>query len=93
MFNRTPSAETRKLNEALDDAFVALTPHDDDFETIVNGIDKLARLKYDISQKSRVSPDTYALIAGNILGIVIIVGYEHAHPIISKAPGLLRLIR
>lgn len=37
----------------------------------------------------RVSPDTWAMIAANLAGIVVIVGYERLHVIASKALGFV----
>lgn len=37
----------------------------------------------------RISPDTLAVVAGNLLGIGIIISYEHFHPIASKALGFV----
>lgn len=36
-------------------------------------------------KSNRISPDTLAVIAGNLLGIILILGYEKADIITSKA--------
>ena len=36
------------------------------------------------SQRSRINPDTLAIIAGNLLGILLIVAYEQKHVMTSK---------
>jgi predicted RND superfamily exporter protein len=49
-----------------------------------------AQLKQrDVDQPWRVSPDTLAIVGANVLGIVMILGYERANVIASKALGLL----
>lgn len=40
-------------------------------------------------RKKRVSPETLAIIGGNIAGIVLILGYEHVHVVTSKALGFV----
>lgn len=37
---------------------------------------------------SSVSPDTKAVVIGNLLGILIIVAYENAHVITTRAFGM-----
>lgn len=39
----------------------------------------------EIARRKRVSPETLALIAANLTGIVVIIGYERANVIASKA--------
>ena len=41
------------------------------------------------SKKKRLSPDTIAVIAGNLLGIILILGYERANVITTKALGFV----
>jgi hypothetical protein len=36
-----------------------------------------------------VSPDTIAVVAGNLLGIILILGYEKADVITTKALGFV----
>lgn len=42
-------------------------------------------------RRDSVSPDTLALIAGNLMGILLIVAYEQKHVMTSK--GLAQLLR
>ena len=41
-------------------------------------------------QHHRVSPDTIALVLGNLAGILIIVAYEQKHVMTSKAMGFIK---
>lgn len=62
-------------------------------EEFVELTTKLRRL-YDIKAENRsdpVSRDTLALIAGNLLGILLIVAYEQRHVMTSK--GFSQIIR
>lgn len=64
-----------------------------DSEEYVKQMDKLKQL-YVIRQntrRTRISADTIAICVTNLLGIVVIVGYENRHVITSK--GLGEIIR
>lgn len=50
---------------------------------------KLKEVDSNVNAKKRVSPDTWAIVGGNILGIVTIVSYERTHAIASKAIGFV----
>lgn len=39
--------------------------------------------------KSRISPDTMAVVVGNLLGIVLVMSYERNAVIVSKAFGMI----
>lgn len=45
---------------------------------------KLYKLK-EVDSKKRVSPDNLAALATNIVGILLVLNYEHAHVMTSKA--------
>lgn len=41
--------------------------------------------KAELGRRFKVTHDTLAIVAGNLLGIAIVVGYERAHVLTSKA--------
>lgn len=43
----------------------------------------------ELGNKRRISPDTIAIVAGNLIGIVIILGFERGHIITTKALGFI----
>lgn len=47
----------------------------------------------EIEDRSRPSMDTMLIVGANILGIVIIVGYEHAHVVTSKAAAFIMRLK
>jgi len=49
---------------------------------------RLNKLRSD-EQRNRLSPDTIAIVAANVLGILIVVGYEQGNVIASKALALV----
>lgn len=86
MFNPEPTEKSR-LDQAIDaifDEMSDLRSDEEDYATMVNQLTKLYALKEPESKK-RVSPDTLAIVAGNLLGIILIVGHERANVVTSKA--------
>ena len=61
-------------------------PHTKEYASTVDQLTKLYALK---ETPSRLSPDTLATIAANLFGIAMIVGYERANVMTSKAIGFL----
>lgn len=55
------------------------------FEDVMDLLDKRKKL----TEKKTVSPDTIALILGNLIGIAMVLGYEKANVITSKAFGMV----
>jgi hypothetical protein len=47
----------------------------------------------EIVRRKRVSPDTLALIAANLSGIIVIIGYERVNVIASKALGFVSRLK
>ena len=88
MFNFRKETDPNQLQELIDQHTVELLNNNYDNEEYARRVDqlsKLCKLQETQSPKFRVSPDTLALIAANLLGIVIVVAYEHAHVVTSKA--------
>jgi hypothetical protein len=52
-------------------------------------VDQMSKL-YKLREENSVSMDTWATIAANILGIVIVLNHERAHVIASKSFGFVR---
>lgn len=79
------------LNEVLNSMFFEMIEEDKDsekFAKMVNNVETLYKLK-EVDSKKRVSPDTMLVVAGNLLGIILIVGHERAHVITSRAIGFV----
>lgn len=87
--------EKTKLEDAIDRVLEHMedeSPDSDEYAKMADQVVKLYALK-EVDVKKRVSPDTLAIIAGNLAGIVMIVGYERAHIVTSKAIGFLLKLR
>lgn len=79
------------LAKALDKAYAKLLKPDitdEDFGKNVDQVVKLYKLA-DENTAPRVSPDTLAMIAANLTGIVLILKHEHVNVIASKAFSLI----
>lgn len=84
---------TWKKNESseLDETITQLirqmdgfTGDQEEYATMVDQLDKLYKLRQN-DKPDRVSKDTLAIVAGNLVGILVIVGYEQRHVITTKA--------
>lgn len=54
----------------------------------LSDLERLIRLKKE-EKVNRVSPDTMAIVLGNLVGILIIVAYEQKHIMTSRATGFV----
>jgi hypothetical protein len=79
------------LDEQIDRINVQLAtvnPGTQDYDEMFGRLERAIRLKKE-ERSNRVSPDTIVMVAGNLLGIGIIVGYERFQVMGSRALGLL----
>ncbi len=86
--------EPSGLEKEIDALLVEMSKTDRSTKEYSSMADQLAKL-YPLLGKTekRVSPDTLAAIAGNLLGIVMILGHERAHVVTSKALGFVMKLR
>lgn len=66
-----------------------MPPTDENYDKVSEQYVKLTKLNSEITSKKRVSPDVLAGTATNLLGILLILNYEHAHVFTSKAAGFV----
>lgn len=69
-----------------------LSAETEEFDKVLNQLERLHVLDTG-NRKERVSPDTLALVLGNLAGIGLIVGYERTHVVTSKALGFVLKLR
>lgn len=79
----------QELDEAIKRAMANLACVNLDSKEYTATLQHLERLYALKGNRQRVSPDTVLLVAGNLLGILVIVSYEHGHVIASKGFNLL----
>lgn len=85
----------RKEDSVLDDPIEMVLqkmetagPESSEYPVYLSELEVLVRLKRD-EKSNRISPDTMAIVLGNLLGILIIVGYEHGHVFGSRAQNFI----
>jgi len=94
MFIMKPQKDDDQLIAAIDVLYAKmsdLSPESREYSAVVDQLQKLYSLKD--NSKSYVSPDTLAMVAGNLAGILLIVGHERAHVVTSKAINFLLKLR
>lgn len=58
-------------------------PDSEEYERMLGYLERLNQVKAN-EPKHRISPDTMAIVLGNLIGIMIIVIYEQKHVLVSK---------
>lgn len=87
--------EPTKLEKVLDDLLDLMLETDTNSEEYAKMADLLVKLyklkEVDINAtaKKRLSPDTLAVVFGNLAGILLVLGYEQVGVVSSKAFGLV----
>lgn len=76
------------LITSLELTMLAADPESDQYSLLLAHLERLTQMKVN-TKPSRVSRDTLFIVAGNIVGIVIMVGYERFAVMGSKATMLL----
>lgn len=74
--------------EAILSQMTTVTPGSDEYTTLSAQLEQLMKIKTQ-ERGNRISPDTWAIIGANLLGILVIVSYEHTHALTSKAMNQL----
>lgn len=64
-------------------------PDSDEYAKTNDQLIKLYKLREEVNFKKTVSPDVLAQVAGSLAGIVMILAYERAHIVTSKAIGFV----
>jgi hypothetical protein len=82
-----PSALDKEIDRLLKTLSV-MDPYDEEYPNVADQLVKLYKLK-EVDSKSRVSKDVWIGAGVNLVGILTIVSYEHAHALTSKALGFV----
>lgn len=93
MFKIKTPIKPSALEDAIDRLLVEMNSTDpvtDEYGKLVERLDKLHKMK--VAEKDngrRVSADAMLTVGANLAGIVLILGFERAHIITSKALGFV----
>jgi hypothetical protein len=88
MLNITKRNKQSELDKEIDRQLCVLLEQAESPEQIKEAIDLINQRK-PAKEKKTVSPDTLAIVIGNLAGIILILGYEKANVITSKALGFV----
>lgn len=83
--------EKTMLEEEIDAVLLSMKDmyvDSDEYEVALNHLSKLHEMNSK-EKKWNVSPDTMAVVAGNLLGIMLILKHEELNIITSKAMGFV----
>lgn len=83
----TTKKERNELEEEIHSVLCNMStypPDSEEYTVMVANLERLYKTK-SYEKDRKVSPDTIAIIAGNLLGIALILGYEKANVITTKA--------
>jgi hypothetical protein len=91
MFGRFVRDKPSILDEPIARLLTELNTFETDTEEYSKAIEHLERLNRMKAEerRPRVNPDSWAIVAGNLLGILIIVAYEQKHVMVSKGLGFV----
>ena len=80
------------LDKPISDVLVEMSlygPDTPEFKAQIENLERLTELKEKKTSKTAVSPDTIAIVVGNLVSVALILGYEHGHVLTTKALGFL----
>lgn len=93
-YSRAPAGKTG-LEEEIDRVLAQMktqAAEDTEYAAMVKQLNRLYKLK-DLDRPQRVSPDTLAIIAGNLTVALLIVKYERLEIVTSKVQSFLLKLR
>lgn len=83
---------TPTLEEVIDRVLLALKDMEvtsPDFARTVEQLDKLKKMQTPAKEKRQISMDTLLTVGANLAGIALILGFEKANVVTSKALGFV----
>ena len=95
MYTDEPTHNKIGLETAIDDLLKQMSEmkgETEEYSLLADQLVKLYKLK-EIDAPKRISPDTLAIVIGNLAGIAFIVAYEKANIVTSKALGFVLKLR
>jgi hypothetical protein len=87
VFERLRHEKTSIYDEPINKVLKSLETYgveDPEFEKAMNHLERLSKMKAEKGRKP-ISNDTMLIVAGNLLGILVMVAYEQKHVVTSNA--------
>lgn len=95
MFWSKKPSEPAKLDKVIDellDEMITTSGETEQYTAMTENLVKLSKVKAE-GKPERLTPETLALVSGNLLGIMLIVGHERTRVLTSKAIGFVKTLR
>lgn len=92
MLENFPKRKKSSFDEPIDRVLAHMKNtdlEDEEFAKLMTHLERFNRLRIEDKSRSKVSPDTMAIVVGNLVGLVIIVGFERNNIITSKGLGFI----
>lgn len=86
--DKTPSLYDQLIDDCMNE-MLHLSSDSDAYSKMLDSLKDLHKLRDTEKSRIRVSPDAVAGIAGNLLGIGMIMSFEKANVITTKALGFV----
>lgn len=95
MFAKKSQNNPSPLEALRDDMLLEVKGYALDSDEYIKIIDQIVKVQtlIDANRRQSVSPDTIAMIVGNLAGIGLILSYERVNVIASKAVGFVLKLR
>jgi hypothetical protein len=96
MFKKTPDTQLEALNDAIDTLFAEMKGFDsfaDEYAAMTKQVAGLMKLREELTSGRRISPDALAGLVGSLSGILLILNFERAGAVTSKALGFVSKFR
>lgn len=80
-----------ELDEPIEEVLSHMRGHDpdsDEYKSLFGQLERMINLRRE-ERGSDITPNQVLAVAGNLLGILIIVAYEQKHVMVSKALGFV----
>lgn len=87
--DKTEATSTQELIDAANSALFGMDVDSEEYSKTLDQIERLHKLASREKEGRRVSPDTLALVLGNLVGIIIILNFEKVNVIGTKAIGMI----
>lgn len=87
----TKRCKRTNLEKEIDAVLVQMSllrPDSKEYSAMAGNLEKLYKAKSG-ERNRHISPDTIAIVAGNLLGIALILGYEKTNVVTTKALGFV----
>jgi hypothetical protein len=96
MFGRSKDPMIVNLDAAMNTLFVKLdadNPESPEYEKTLGYLERMTAIRKLENTNQKVSPDTKAIIVGNLVGILIIVAYERMHVVTSRGLSFIKGVK